>query len=58
MHNLNFNKMHGEKLNRNYARMLHAILNKSLKQHPTKQLLSVHFPSKDEQDILDPAEEN
>ena len=33
-----------KKLNGNYIRMLHAILNKSWKQHLTKQYLYVHLP--------------
>ena len=45
------------KLDENYARMLRAVLNKFLKQHPTKQPLTSHItthPSKDEQlsDVL------
>ena len=33
-----------KKLNGNYTRMLHAVLNKSWKQHPTKQQLYDHLP--------------
>ena len=33
-----------KKLNCNYTRMLRAILNKSWRQHPTKQLLYGHLP--------------
>ena len=33
-----------KKLDGNYTRMLRAILNKSWRQHPTKQLLYVHLP--------------
>ena len=33
-----------KELDRNYARMLGAILNKFLKQHPTKQQLYGHLP--------------
>ena len=33
-----------EKLDGNYSRMLHAVLNKSLKQHSTKQLSCCHLP--------------
>ena len=32
-----------KKLNRNYSKMLYAIFNKSLKQHPTKQQLYSHL---------------
>ena len=38
------NEMLGEKLDRNYTRMLRAVLNKSCKQHPTKQLLYGYLP--------------
>ena len=37
--------MAGEKLDSNYTRMLRAILNKSWRQHPTKQQLYSHLPS-------------
>ena len=33
-----------KKLNGNYTRILHAVLNKSWKQHPTKQQLYDHLP--------------
>ena len=33
-----------KKLDRNYTRMLRAILNKSWRQHPTKQQLNGHLP--------------
>ena len=33
-----------KKLDGNYTRMLRAILNKSLRQHPTKQQLYGHLP--------------
>ena len=32
-----------KKLDENYMKKLHAILNKSLKQHPTKQQLYAHL---------------
>ena len=38
MHHMEPNKMQRKKLDRNYARMLQAILNKPWKQHSTKQL--------------------
>ena len=34
----------GKKLNRNYTRMLWGVLNKSWRQHPTKQQLHDHLP--------------
>ena len=39
------NKRMEEKIDGNYTRMLWAILNKSRRQHPTKQLLYGHQPS-------------
>ena len=33
-----------KKLDRNYKRMLHVVLNKSWKQHPTEQWLHAHLP--------------
>ncbi len=39
MHNIDANKMYGEKVDSNYTRMLRAILNKSWRQHPTKHQL-------------------
>ena len=43
-YHMDTNKTHGEKPNGNYTRMLHAILNKSWNQHPTKQQLDGHLP--------------
>ena len=45
-----------KKLDGNYKRMLRAILNKSYRQHPTKQLLYGHLRL-DEPDMRDTAEE-
>ena len=47
----NYNEMHGKKSVENYSRMQGAVLNKPLKQHPTKQQLygqklSFHNPFK------------
>ena len=44
MHYMDANKTYGEKLDSNYKRMLRAILNKSWRQHPTKQQLYSHLP--------------
>ena len=51
-----------KKLDSNYTKMLGAILNKSWRQHPTKQLLYGHLPPitktiKDEPDMQDTAGE-
>ena len=43
MHYIDANKAYGEKLDGNYTRMLRAILNKSWRQHPTKQQLYGHL---------------
>ena len=44
MHPMDTNKMHGEKLDEAYTKILCAALNKSWKQQPTKQLLYGHLP--------------
>ena len=44
MHYMDANYAYGEKLDGNYIRMPLAILNKSWKQHPTKQQLYGHLP--------------
>ena len=44
MHHMDVNCIE-KKLDRNCTRMLQAILNKTWKQHPTKQQLCVHLPS-------------
>ena len=50
-----------KKLDGNYTRMLRAVLNKSWKQHPTKQQPYGHLPPKlsklDEPDMQDTAGE-
>ena len=44
LHHLDSNKQLKKKLDGNYTRILHAILNKSRKQHPTKQHMYSHLP--------------
>ena len=45
MQHMDTNKMHGKKkLDGNYTRMLCIVLNKSWKQHPTKEQLNGHLP--------------
>ena len=44
MHYMDANKTYEKKLDSNYTRMLRAILNKSWRQHPTKQQLYSHQP--------------
>ena len=44
MHHLDANKTLEKKLDGNYTRTLRAILNKSWRQHPTKQQLYGHLP--------------
>ena len=44
LHHLNFKENLKKKLNGNYTNMLHAVLNKSWKQHPKKQQLYGYLP--------------
>ena len=45
MHFMDANKTYGEKAWRQYTRMMWAILNKSWRQHPTKQQMYGHLPT-------------
>ena len=45
MQYMDANKTYGEKYDNNYTRMLRAILNKSWRQHPIKQLLYGQLPT-------------
>ena len=45
LYHLDFNKMHGKKLEGNYTRILTAILSKFWKQLPSKQQLYDHLPT-------------
>ena len=43
LHNLNSKRLKKKKLDGNYIRILHTVLNESWKQHPTKQQLYGHL---------------